>query len=110
MQRFNIERFEYLCIQTDGDGGYECYGCNSKDEVFQILTDRIHEEIKWLENPDSDWFNDCSAECMAFTDMIKSMSIIKNPEIIRKCYQYFFSDCWGFFVITEEGQLWFGWY
>ena len=112
MQRFNIERFEYLCIQTDGDGGYDCYGCNSRDEVFQVLTDRIHDQIEWLEEPDSDWFecNSHIAEYMTFTNMIKSMPIIKNPEIIRKCYEQFSANDWGFYVIRDDGSLWFGWY
>jgi hypothetical protein len=118
MQRFNIERFEYLCIQTDGDGGYDCYGCNSKDEVFQVLTDRIHDELDWLEgrdsedgtgDPDYTLFKDPS-EASSFAMWIKSQDIIKNPDIIRKCYEYFFADCWGFYVIDADGALWFGWY
>ena len=118
MQNFNIERFKYLCILTDGDGSFDCYGCDSENEVFQVLTDRIHEELDWLEgtddpngdgDPDYAFFED-SEEAQSFALWVKSQDIIKNPEVIRKCYQYFFADCWGFYVITDEGQLWFGWY
>jgi hypothetical protein len=107
----------YLCIQTDGDGGYDCYGCDSKEEVFSVLTKRIHEELDWLEgvgeedggDPEYNFFSN-PEETRSFAMWVRSQDIIRNPEIIRKCYEHFFADCWGFFVITEEGQLWFGWY
>ena len=118
MQHFGLLTVhEYFCILTDGDGDFDCYGCNSKDEVFQVLTDRIHEELDYIEgvddpdggDPNYEFFKD-SREAKMFAEYIKSQDVIRNPEIIRKCYQYFFSDCWGFFVITYEGELWFGWY
>ena len=112
MQRFNIERFKYLCIQTDGDGGYDCYGCDSKEEVFSVLTKRIHEELDWLEEDgNSGYFRFSNPEeTSSFAMWVRSQDIIRNPEIIRKCYEHFFADCWGFYVIDEEGALWFGWY
>lgn len=118
MRNFSINGFAYLCILTDGDGDYDCYGCDSKEEVFKVLTNRIHDELDYLEgrdaavgdgDPEYDLFDD-PEEAKSFAEYIKSQEIIKNPEIIRKCYQYFFVDCWGFYVITDEGQLWFGWY
>ena len=107
----------YLCIQTDGSGGYYFYGCDSKDEVFSVLTKRIHEELDWLEGVGEDTGGDpeyslfvSPEEARSFAMWVRSQDIIRNPEIIRKCYGYFFSDSWGFSVLNDDGTLWFGWY
>ena len=112
MKSFKFEDGEYLCI-LGWDGGstgdYECYSCNSKEEVFQVLTRRIKEEIEFHFEYADNTFDLYSQpeEINAYVDMINATDVLRNPSIIKHCYDTFFSDAWWFKVIDSYGEIWF---
>lgn len=115
---FNQGHLKYLCILGYDDGEYDCYACETEDEVFKAISDRIFEEIKWITQDGTDFSHweeygdadtmDEVAEIKAYISMLKSQEVIKNPAILKDCYDKFFADCWWFTVLDECGDEWFG--
>lgn len=109
MQNFDFEDFDYLVILGSDGGDFDCYGCKSKDEVYKVVSDRILEEIAWLESEGDGYdFYTFPEEIQAYAEMIKSQGIIKNPAILTDCYDTFFADTWWFRVIDNSGEELFG--
>ena len=89
---FNQGHLKYLCILGYDDGEYDCYACETEDEVFKAISDRIFEEIKWITQDGTDFSHweeygdadtmDEVAEIKAYISMLKSQEVIKNPAIL----------------------------
>lgn len=78
------------------DGEFDCYACTSMQEVFQILTDKIKENLSYLEESEPGYISVLrdEEEDSAFIDYVDGTQCITNPEIIAK----FFSD-----IIADDG-------
>ena len=119
MENYNFNRrgYSYLCILGSDDATYDCYACESQDEVFKTLSERIFEEIEWLTQSGTDFSHwedygdeDEVEEIKAYINMLKSRGVIENPAILIRCYQEFFSSSWWFTVLDDYGEEWFGYH
>jgi len=98
---------EYLVILGYDEGAYECYSCQDEIEVFQVLTDRIKDEIDYNETYESTILEDEIIK--AFIDYIKVHDVVTNPEILRGCWDILFADCWWYMVISRSGEVLYSW-
>jgi hypothetical protein len=101
----------YLVILGYDDGEFDCYGCSSEYEVYQVITDRIHDELDCLmdEVTGADGFSSWKDPkgTQDFAEMIMITDVIQDPSVLIDCYDTFFADCWWFKVIKDDGDVWF---
>lgn len=106
MNNYKFEDGEYLVVLSDDSGEYDCYSCNSENEVFQVLSKRIIEELEYLFNEDA--FNGNSfwtEDDKDFAETIYSTGIIKDYDAINDAYNTFFADSWSYLVIDTYGDV-----
>ena len=115
MENYHFETggLRYLCILGSDGVDFDCYACTSEDEVFEVISERIFDEIEWVTNNYTDfshWDPEQEEEIIAYIDMLKAKKVIKNPAILKQCYDEFFADSWWFTVIDDCGDEWFGYH
>lgn len=108
MQNNRFEYGDFLVILGNDGGEFDCTLCSSETEVYQVITDRVHDEISILmeEDPEFSLWNE-PEYTKEFAEDMMNMDIINSQEFLIECYDRFFADSWWFKVIDNSGYTWF---
>jgi hypothetical protein len=99
-----FEYYDYFVILGYDEGQYECYPCKTMQDVYQTLTERIHDELDYMINSGGGvWSND--AEINAFAHRMLLTETIDNKKDIIRCYSWYFAGCWWFKVLNKNGAI-----
>ena len=52
MSNYKFEDGEYLVVLSDDTDVFDCHSCNSMDEVYEVLSNRIMDELEYLFHQD----------------------------------------------------------
>ena len=109
MENYRFEDSLYLVILGWDGGEFECISCASTQEVYQVLTDRIHEEVDAMTTA-SDNFTDGAwkypDDVRDFAENIRGADVITDEDVILDCWETFFADSWWFKVLDVSGGTW----
>ena len=111
----DLDGYNYLVLQGNNNDGVEIDACNSENEVFEIITDRILEEIDFFVTDAWSSFDelkedepDLAAYIEGVLDYIDEYGYITDIDYIVEIYKRMFADGWWFSVIElESGTEWF---
>ena len=93
------------------DNEFDCFGCKNKQEVFQVLTDKIKDELKFIRDEQPEFLEEISedADDAALIQYVDSHECIANPAIIESVINLLCPDGGGitYRVSNDNGTTWF---
>lgn len=98
----------YLLIFGE-DNQFYSYGCRSMDEVYQKLTDRIHEEVDFQhqisEDLGEDFYVANPENFTALCDDLDAMDIITDEDLINEAFAQIFTDDRNYIVLDQQCRI-----
>ena len=110
MSNYKFEDGEYLVVLSDDTDVFDCYSCNSMDEVYEVLSDRIMDELEYLFHLDmsyEDALDDglWTQDDLDFAEELWNTRLIKDMSAIQDAYNTFFADGWSYLVMDSYGSV-----
>jgi hypothetical protein len=109
----NVFEGNYLIVfYYTFDYEYDCYCCHTKQEVFQVLTEKITDAISFIQEDCPEDYESLLNNEDGFaqlSDMLAQKQIITNPAIIQYFFGIFYdlgTVCAPFRVFNDR-DLWF---
>ena len=111
MERKVFENGYYLLtFYYPYDNEFDCYSCENMEQVFQIITDKVKDELQYVRDMDSDFLEELSErdEAISLIHFIDSKECITNPTILESCFNLLLPDyCYGYRVVDGHGNVQF---
>jgi len=96
MDEHYFDDVQYLIIfyYSYNGNGFHCYSCRTKQEVFQILTDRAYDAAEFIRESNPDLFDDLQSnpDTADIFILLDSADCISNPEIINSFFDVIYQD------------------
>lgn len=110
MSNYKFEDGEYLVVLSDDTDVFDCHSCNSMDEVYEVLSNRIMDELEYLFHQDMSYEDALEngiwrPEDVDFAEELWNTRLIKDMSVIRDAYDTFFADGWSYLVMNSYGDV-----